>query len=104
MRGREPSIGQPMDASVASQKCATMDKRGQHAVSIASEWLSLRKIAIANVSSFVLEKQACVRKRRQKAKIGKRAAAHNAQWLVGNNPTLLEVIVAELKPRRSWHV
>ena len=56
MRGLEPSIGQPMDASVASQKCATMDKRGQHAVSIASEWLSLRKIAIANVSSFVLEK------------------------------------------------
>jgi hypothetical protein len=33
-----------------------MNKRGQHAVSVASEWLSLRKIAIANVSSFVLEK------------------------------------------------
>lgn len=56
MRGRKPWIGQPMYANVASQKCATMDKRGQHAVSVASEWLSLRKIAIANVSSFVLEK------------------------------------------------
>jgi hypothetical protein len=49
-------IGQPVNANVASQKCATMNKRGQHAVSVASEWLSLRKIAIANVSSFVLEK------------------------------------------------